>query len=108
MGSGEEMDVAGVGGGQTEVVESFSLRMKKPRYKIALSSCHFYSSSYHHTPWVWSASFIMKRDCTIRSLSIVVSSSTMGKGIGRGQRKSTFLLQAARNENRPCYEEYNK
>jgi len=32
----------------------------------------------------------------------------MGKGIGRGPRKSTFHLQAARNENRPYDEEHNK
>jgi hypothetical protein len=32
----------------------------------------------------------------------------MGKGIGKGQRKSTFHLQAARNENRPYDEEHNK
>ena len=32
----------------------------------------------------------------------------MGKGIGRGQRKSTFHLQAARNENRLYDEEHNK
>ena len=52
--------------------------MRKPRYKIASI---IYSS---------------------------VISSTMGKGIGRGQRKCTFHLQAARNENRPYDEDHNK